>query len=185
MPKALRHTLLAIAIGAMPLIGAAQTNSSSPASTTGAPSTPPTTNSMHGNTMRSADNSSAYGQAIAACDKKPMSERTACREAADSQFGKGGGETAGNTTGNSTAGGNPGTTGASSAAGTTGGNSGTGTSGTTGSSSGMGTSGTGTGNSGTSGTSGSSSGATGGTGGTGGTGAGGGTGGGGGAGTGK
>jgi hypothetical protein len=156
MPKALRHTLLAIAIGAMPLIAAAQTNSSSTTGTTATPSTSPTTNSMHGNTMRSADNGSAYGQAIAACEKKPMSERTACRQAADSQFGKGGGETAG-TTGNSTAAGNPGTAGASSANGATGSNSGMGTSGTTGSSSGMGTSGTGT-----SGTSGSSSGSTGG-----------------------
>ena len=171
MPKALRHTLLAIAIGAMPLIAAAQTNSSSTTGTTAMPSTSPTTNSMHGNTMRSADNSSAYGQAIAACEKKPMSERTACRQAADSQFGKGGGETAG-TTGNATAAGNPGTAGASSANGATGSSSGTGTSGTTGSSSGMGASGTGTsgtgtsgtGTSGTSGTSGSSSGSTGGAG---------------------
>ena len=162
MPKALRHTLLAVAIGALPLVAAAQTHSMNTAPPSTTPSTAPSTNSMQNNTMRQADNS-GYGQAIAACDKKPMSERTACRQAADSQFGKGGGETAANTTsGNSTAAGNPGTAGAASAPGAAG---------SPGSSSGMGTSGTGTSGTGSTGT-----GTSGTTGGTGSAGAGGGTG---------
>ena len=132
MPKALRRTLLALTLGALPMLAAAAGNypsgTSQPSAAT--PSTPPTTATQ--NSVNRSGNSD-YGQAIAACEQKPMSERVACRQAADTQYGKAGGDTSGNTTSGNAAG-NAGTTGASSAtgAGATSGSSsssGTGTSG--------------------------------------------------------
>jgi hypothetical protein len=169
MPRALRHTLLAIAISALPAFAAAQTYPSGtmqhPAATPTIAPSAATQNSVN----RSAN--SDYGQAIAACEQKPMSERVACRQAADSQFGKGGGETSGNTTSGGATG-NAATGNATS--GSTAGATGTGTtSGST--SSGMGsTSGNASGGMGSTG----STGSTGGTGSSSGTGAAGGTGGG-------
>jgi hypothetical protein len=168
MPRALRHTLLAIAISAVPAFAAAQTYPSGtmqhPAATPTIAPSAATQNSVN----RSAN--SDYGQAIAACEQKPMSERVACRQAADSQFGKGGGETSGNTT----SGGATGNAATGNATSGTAGATGTGsTSGST--SSGMGsTSGNASGGMGSTGSTGSA----GGTGSSGGTGAAGGTGGG-------
>jgi len=111
MAKSIRHTLLALAIGALPVLAAAQnypsTTAQQPAAT---PSASPSTN-MQNSTMGKSANSD-YGQAIAACEQKPMSERVACRQAADSKFGKGGG---GNTQGDAGTSGNAtgGTTGTS------------------------------------------------------------------------
>ena len=153
MPRTLRHTLLAIAISALPALVAAQTY---PSGTTQHPALTPTIapSAATQNSVNGSPNSD-YGQAIAACEQKPMSERVACRQAADSQFGKGGGDTSGNTTsggatgnastGNATSGSTAGTTGGTSGntsggMGSTG-STGTGSTGGTGSSSGTGASG--------------------------------------------
>lgn len=116
MPKAIRHTVLALALGALPLIGVAETTSSGTTSPSATPSVKPTNNS---NTVRSADNSKAYDQAIDACNAKPTSQRAACWDAVDSQYGKGGGETAGNSTSGTSAAGTSGNS-----AGTSGGTAG-------------------------------------------------------------
>lgn len=151
MPKAIRHTLLALALATLPVLAAAQSypsgTSQQPAAT---PSTPPAAATQ--NSVNRSGNSD-YGQAIAACEQKPMSERVACRQAADAKFGKGGGDTSGNTTsgggdtsGNTTSGSATSGTGTSSGSATGGMGSSTGSTGSsTGSSSGTGaSSGTGT-----------------------------------------
>jgi len=90
MPQAIRYTILALALAALPGLAAAQTygDKAQQPSTTTTPS-PATTPSSGGDTMnKGSSTSAAYQKALAACDQKPADQQQSCRDAADAKYGK-------------------------------------------------------------------------------------------------
>lgn len=90
MPQAIRYTILALALAALPGLAAAQTygDKAQQPSTTTTPSQT-TTPSTDGDTMnKGSSTSSAHQKALAACDQKPADQQHACRDAADAKFSK-------------------------------------------------------------------------------------------------
>jgi hypothetical protein len=90
MPQAIRYTILALALAALPGLAAAQTygdkaQQPSTATTPSQTTTPGTgTDTMNKGTSTSA----AYQKALSACDQKPADQQQACRDAADAKFSK-------------------------------------------------------------------------------------------------
>jgi hypothetical protein len=90
MPQAIRYTILALALAALPGLAAAQTygdkaQQPSTATTPSQTTTPGTgTETMNKGTSTSA----AYQKALSACDQKPADQQQACRDAADAKFSK-------------------------------------------------------------------------------------------------
>src|SRR5258708_9470674 len=90
MPQAIRYTILALALAALPGLAAAQTygDKAQQPSTTTTPSQT-TTPSPGGDTMnKGSSTSAAYQKALSACDQKPADQQQACRDAADAKYNK-------------------------------------------------------------------------------------------------
>ena len=90
MPQAIRYTILALALAALPGLAAAQTygdKAQQPSTTPPSPATTPSTGG--GDTMnKGSSTSAAYQKALAACDQKPADQQQSCRDAADAKYGK-------------------------------------------------------------------------------------------------
>ena len=89
MQQAIRYTILALALAALPGLAAAQTygdKAQQPAAkdtqiqTT--PAAPATDSTMNKGTPANP----AYQKALAACDQKPADQQQACRDAVDARF---------------------------------------------------------------------------------------------------
>ncbi len=90
MPQAIRYTILALALAALPGLAAAQTygDKAQQPSTTTTPSQTTTPSTGTDTMNKGTSTSAAYQKALAACDQKPADQQQACRDAADAKFGK-------------------------------------------------------------------------------------------------
>ncbi|HEX8013480.1 MAG TPA: hypothetical protein VF814_21545 [Casimicrobiaceae bacterium] len=98
MPQAIRYTILALALAALPGLTAAQAYSGEKAQQPSATDTPsqtsPSTSRSEGTMGKGASSSTsaAYQKALAACDRKPANQQQACRDAADARYNNAGGD---------------------------------------------------------------------------------------------
>ena len=90
MPQAIRYTILALALAALPGLAAAQTygDKAQQPSTTTTPSQTTTPSTGTDTMNKGSSTSAAYQKALAACDQKPAEQQQACRDAADAKFSK-------------------------------------------------------------------------------------------------
>ena len=90
MSQAIRYTILALALAALPGLAAAQTygDKAQQPSTTTTPSQTTTPSTGTDTMNKGTSTSAAYQKALAACDQKPADQQQACRDAADAKFSK-------------------------------------------------------------------------------------------------
>ena len=87
--QAIRYTILALALAALPGLAAAQTYGDKAQQPSADKQTTPSAPASEGTMNKGAAGNTAHQKALAACDQKPAEQQQACRDAADAKFKSG------------------------------------------------------------------------------------------------